>query len=118
MELVKGEHFVIPGKLREGWGFTADESSANERGFYKMYASDGTDKIFEFDGETLKITRTIEVVDEYYLSVYQINELEYVDGYIYANIWYKDVLIKIDPESGRVVKRWDLSSLMETERAF
>ena len=118
MDLVKDEHHVVPGKLREGWGFTADESSANERGFYTMYASDGSDNIFEIDGETLKVVRTIPVIDRNYLSVYQINELEFVDGFIYANIWYRDVLIKIDPENGKVVKEWDLTPLMETERAF
>jgi len=50
--------------------------------------------------------------------LYEINELEFVEGFIYANIWYKDMLVKIDPSSGRVVKQWDLSALMLTEKAF
>jgi len=47
--------------------------------------------------------------------VKMVNELEYVDGYIYANIWYKDEIIKIDPVSGVVVQTIDLRSLWPKE---
>ena len=46
------------------------------------------------------------------------NELEYVDGFIYANVWYKDLLLKIDPTSGNIAKQWDISSLELAELAF
>ena len=39
------------------------------------------------------------------------NELEYINGYIYANIWMTNFIVKIDPESGKVVGRMDLSPL-------
>ena len=48
----------------------------------------------------------------------KINELEFIDGYIYANVWYVDTLLKIDPQTGTVVKQWDLSILMQTESRF
>ncbi len=40
-----------------------------------------------------------------------VNELEYVGGYIYANVWYKDYILKIDPDSGEVVRTYDLQDL-------
>ena len=43
--------------------------------------------------------------------MYLINELEYVDGYIYANVWKSDLIYKIDANSGEVVKTFDLSNL-------
>ena len=49
------KRFEIPSDLLEGWGFTADESSANENGYYTMYASDGTAQIFVIDGETMRV---------------------------------------------------------------
>lgn len=48
----------------------------------------------------------------------QVNELEFIDGFIYANVWYEDILLKIDPSDGKVVRQWDLTALMRTERDF
>lgn len=81
--------------------------------------SDGTDYIFTVNGETLEVENKVRVYDPVSNTyVTELNELEFVKGYIYANVWYKDVLLKIDPESGEVVKSWDLASLTKTEKAF
>ena len=117
MEL-KDQHFTVPKALREGWGLTADEKSVNENGYYRMYASDGSYKVFEIDGETMEVVRTIRVKDKGGKAIKQVNELEFIDGFIYANVWYKDILLKIDPADGKVVKEWDLTQLMQTDRAF
>ena len=99
---------------------TAVESEVNDNGFYNLYMSDGTYHIFEIDGETMKPIRNIPVKDPEQggKKISRINELEWVDGFIYANIWYKDVIIKIDPATGNVVKKWDIKSLMQAENAF
>lgn len=89
--------------MREGWGLTADEKSVNENGYYRMYASDGSYKVFEIDGETMEVMRTIRVKDKGGKYINQVNELEFIDGFIYANVWYKDILLKIDPADGKVV---------------
>jgi len=102
---ILSKSFVIPSQLKEGWGMTADESKVNSNGFYTMYASDGSYHIFVIDGETMKVTNTLNVrdtVSNTYVS--RINELEYANGFIYANVWYKDILLKIDPTSGSIVK--------------
>ena len=41
----------------------------------------------------------------------KLNELEYVDGYIYANVWYSDFILRINPSTGLIEKQWDISSL-------
>lgn len=65
------------------------------------------------------MTDKIQVKDPLTGKVYtKINELEFVDGSIYANVWYSDTLLKIDPKSGQVQKEWDISSLELTELTF
>ena len=67
----------------------------------------------------MTVTDSISVVDPSTgLQVDRINELEFVNGYIYANVWYKDILIKIDPQNGHIVKEWDIHSLEIAEKAF
>ena len=70
-----------------------------------MYASDGTANIYVLDGETMTVIDTITVRDQKTnRKVIRINELEWVDGFIYANVWYKNVLLKIDPSTGYIVQ--------------
>ena len=82
-----------------------------------MYLSDGTERIFVLDGETLKVTDRIKVSDNGEAQK-DINELEYANGFIYANIWYSDDLIKIDPITGEIVKRYDFSVLRTAEISY
>jgi len=71
------------------------------------------------DGETLAVTKTIRVYDPVTNSFRDLlNELEFVGGFIYANIWYENLLVKIDPKNGAIVKQWDITSLELTETAF
>lgn len=56
-----GRSYSIPEEIKEGWGFTADESVVNENGYYTMYASDGSSNIYEISGETMKVMSTIKV---------------------------------------------------------
>ena len=84
-----------------------------------MYASDGTANIYVLDGETMTVIDTITVRDpRTHHKVIRINELEWVDGFIYANVWFKDVLLKIDPATGDIVQQWDLFPFRSAERAY
>jgi len=47
-----------------------------------------------------------------------VNELEFIDGSVYANIWYKDDLVKINPKTGVIEKSWDIGSIADAERNF
>ena len=85
-------------QIKQGWGVTADETKVNQNGFYQLYMTDGSDYIYMVDGETMMVTDKVRVYDpETNAWMENLNELEFVDGYIYANVWYKDVLLKINP---------------------
>ena len=86
----------------EGWGLTHDGA--------QLIMSDGSARLYWRDAETLKITRQVTVRDGA-RDVERLNELEYADGLIYANVWQTDRIAVIDPASGRVRAWADLSAL-------
>lgn len=90
----------------EGWGITHDGE--------QLIMSDGTDRLFFLDPETFQITGHIYVTDAG-RSVSRLNELEYIHGEIYANIWQTDLIARIDPQTGAVVGWIDLSGLLAEE---
>ena len=47
-----------------------------------------------------------------------LNELEFVDGYVYANVWYSSYILKIDPDSGLIVNKWNIKTLADAEHAY
>jgi glutamine cyclotransferase len=86
----------------EGWGLTNDGSS--------LIMSDGTNRIRFLDADNFQVIRTISVLDRL-TPVAGINELEYVHGEIYANIWHKERVARIEPQTGRVLGWIDLTGL-------
>lgn len=95
------------GKLNwsaDGWGITHDEKS--------LYISDGSDKIYVVRPHDLKLERVVSVQDNAG-PVNNLNELEYIDGHIYANRWQYDYIVKIDPATGQVKARIDLAGILE-----
>lgn len=88
----------------EGWGITHNDKN--------LIMSDGTDKLYLLDTLLLTAIDTLHVSDENG-PVDQLNELEYIDDYIYANQWQTNYIFKIDPVSGRVAGRMDLTPLAE-----
>ena len=74
--------------------------------------SDGTNTLTYLNSENLKVLKTLNVSNGGYAEDY-LNELEYINGYIYANIWTKNYIVKIDPKDGKVVGLLDLSSLTD-----
>ncbi len=87
----------------EGWGLTTDGKN--------LYFSDGTDEIRVLDGKTLTETRRIRV-RENGRPVKELNELEWVEGEILANVWQTDRIVKISPLDGRVTGSIDLAGIL------
>jgi glutamine cyclotransferase len=81
----------------EGWGLTNDGKH--------LILSDGTDTLRFIDPKTFNVHRRLRVRGENNAPLTDINELEYVNGEIFANVWYQDYIARIDPKSGRV-KSW------------
>jgi len=90
----------------EGWALTRNE--------HEIFMSDGTSSLRVLDPKTLDEKRRIPVTAEG-RPVDQLNELEWVDGVIYANIWQTDRIARIDPVSGHVLGWIDLSGLLATQ---
>lgn len=88
----------------EGWGLTTD-------GTY-IIMSDGTYTLSFIEPEHFKIVKTLQVSANS-LAVDNLNELEYINGFIYANVWTTNKIVKIDPSTGHVVGKIDLSPLKE-----
>lgn len=86
----------------EGWGMTND-------GKY-IYQSDGTEKIWKTNPENQKMMSFINVYSAS-SKIPKINELEWINGKIYANIWTKDAIAVVNPESGAVEGILDMSGL-------
>jgi len=97
------ETFTYP---TEGWGITTDGQS--------LIMSDGSSVLRFLNPETFDVTRTLDVCsDGEPLS--RLNELEWVEGFIYANVWQTDEIAIISPETGEVVAWIDLSGILTEE---
>jgi glutamine cyclotransferase len=86
----------------EGWGLTHDGKH--------LILSDGTPVLRFFDPKTFRFARQVQVTIEG-MKLDKLNELEYVNGEVWANIWYEDGIARIDPKSGNVTGWIDLSKL-------
>jgi glutaminyl-peptide cyclotransferase len=87
----------------EGWGLTHDDVS--------LILSDGSNKLQFIDPASFKTVRTLEVYAES-VAITNLNELEYINGEIFANIWHSPRIARIDPRSGQVLAWIDLASVI------
>lgn len=90
----------------EGWGLTDDGTS--------LILSDGTSTLRFLDPQTLAVQRTVTVTDDG-RQVSELNELEYIKGEVYANVWRTDQIARIDPATGKVTGWIDLTGLLKDE---
>lgn len=98
---------VLKGELPwsyEGWGITNDGRS--------LYISDGSDKLYVVSRGSLKLERVISVSD-HLGPVNNLNELEYINGVIYANRLDYTYIMRIDPRNGQVTGKIDLKDVLE-----
>jgi glutaminyl-peptide cyclotransferase len=92
----------------EGWGLTNDGK--------QLIASDGSSNLYFYEPGTFRLLR-VQSVNENDVPAVNINELEYVNGYIYANQWQYDYILKIDPNNGQVVAKMDLGDVVRKVRS-
>ena len=86
----------------EGWALTTDGES--------LIMSDGTEKLTFINPADMKPFKTITVTQNG-APLERLNELEYINGFIYANVWMTNFIVKIEPASGKVVGMLNLGSL-------
>jgi glutamine cyclotransferase len=88
----------------DGWGITHNAT--------ELIVSDGTANIYKVDPETFKIKSTLQINDNTG-PVDSINELEMIDGFLFANVYLSDFILKIDPSNGHIVGKIDLPGLIQ-----
>jgi glutamine cyclotransferase len=93
-------------KQTEGWGLTHDDKN--------LYMSDGTEKIYVIDPETLKETDYVNVYTNS-RKIKSINEMEWIDGKIFANVYQTNLIVVVDPKTGAVEGILNMADL-ETKR--
>jgi glutamine cyclotransferase len=91
----------------EGWGLTHDAT--------QLIMSDGTSYLRFLDPKSFRETRRIHVTDEAGHGIQNLNELEYIHGEIYANIWQTDKIVRVSPRSGKVIGWIDLSDIIDKQ---
>jgi glutaminyl-peptide cyclotransferase len=102
VQTMKQENTFQYDKKIEGWGLTNDGTN--------IYQSDGTEKIWKMNPDNQKLIDFINVYTNT-TKVKSINEMEWIDGKIYANVWQKDAIMIVNPTSGAVEAVVDLSGL-------
>jgi len=88
----------------EGWGLTNNDK--------ELIMSDGSENIYFLDTEFIQETHRIQVHDNKG-TVKMLNELEYIDGLIYANVYGSDYIVAFEEKTGKVVKHIDLSGILK-----
>ena len=104
------DSFRLVGEFRypgEGWGLTFDGE--------QFVMSDGTDTLRFLDSDTLRETRRLQVTAEG-APVANLNELEWIEGEIWANLWTEERIARIGPEDGVVRSFVDLSGILDPAR--
>jgi glutamine cyclotransferase len=92
--------------FKEGWGLTYDGTN--------LIMSDGSSNLYFLDKEYFSELNSIQVCDDKG-PVDKLNELEYIDGEVWANIYYTDWIVRIDPKTGVVLGKIDMSGLLKPE---
>lgn len=88
----------------QGWGLCFDGE--------RLVMSDGSDVLTFRDADTFEVLETVAVTFEGQ-PLSQLNELECVDDAVWANVWYRDLVVRIDPADGRVTGVLDLAGILE-----
>lgn len=93
----------------EGWGLTNDGKN--------IIASTGGSDLYYYEPSTFKLVKT-QTVTESGSPSFNLNELEYIDGFVYANQYQLPYIFKIDPASGHIIAKADLTTMWERIKAI
>ena len=100
LDLKKIKEFTID---KEGWGLTNDGQ--------QLILTNGSGELFFYNPTDMRLLKS-QLVTEEGSPTYNLNELEYIDGFVYANQYTTPYILKINPTTGEVVGKADLSSLV------
>jgi glutaminyl-peptide cyclotransferase len=101
----KIKEFPLP---TDGWGLTNDDRN--------LIVTDGSSNLYFYEPQSFRLLRTQGVTEDG-SPAGNLNELEFINGFIYANQWQMKTILKIDPQSGQVVAKMDFSDLVNRVQA-
>lgn len=104
LQILHDEQFSYATHTGEGWGITGDGNGT-------LYVSDGSAWILQWDEVTMSEVRRFKVKTSKGHGIRFLNELEWYKGTIIANVWYSDVIVRIDPKTGTATHIHDLKNL-------
>jgi len=96
-------------KNKEGWGLTTD-------GKY-IIMSDGTDKLTYIDPDNYAVVKSLPITEDN-TAIENVNELEFIRGYIWANVWMTNDIVKIDTATGNIVGKMNLDYLFDDAKSI
>jgi len=102
------EEFTYSTETSEGWGLTHNDTS--------LILSDGSSTLYFLDPQTQAVTAKLNVFDENG-NVKLLNELEYINGKIFANIYTQPIIVELDATSGQVINRYDARGIVDQSEA-
>lgn len=101
LEVIRSFRFVT--ERNEGWGICYDELN------HEFIVSDGSSYLHFWDADSLEEKRRVRVTRQNGRLAKEINELEFVNGIVLANVWYQEVILLIDPKSGECLSEYGKS---------
>lgn len=90
----------------EGWGIAYDED------WDTLWMTDGSHRLYQRDPDNFELIASYEILDQGQ-PVVHLNELEYHNGYLFANIWYSNQIIAIDLETMQIAESFDMSQIIQ-----
>lgn len=100
--------------MREGWGMCSLNNST-------LLTTDGTNKIFHINPSDFSVIKTVEVFNNSHLPLTDLNEIEIINGLVYANIFLSNKIAVIDPHTGELKDMLDfthLITMLESEHNY
>lgn len=97
----------LPYTNGEGWGLTNDGTN--------LIGNNGGNSLYYYQPGTFKLVKSVGITENDEPAI-NLNELEYINGYIYANQWQLNYILKIDPVKGKVVAKMNLSPIEQQEK--
>lgn len=104
------DELLMPNEIREGWGMTTNG--------HVLYVTDGSNNIYIVDPESFTVTRTMPIVDSDGRRVMNLNELELINGEIWANIYFSRRVVRIDAATGAVRGYIDFTGLGSSDETY
>jgi len=107
---------TIPTVIKEGWGLATRDITVNGKKAQRLYITDGSSNIYIMDPLTFKVIKTLKATTSSYTTIAKLNELEFVKGKLWCNVYLTNDILVINPDTGFIENIIKLPSLRDKAR--